>query len=162
MFYGPHREQVRFAIRKRIKGNCWITYPEGGEDVLGCVVDTGAGCTSIPQRFWSRFLTDDYVSTLPPAKPIHGVGGSIDVREIELPLMISGPNLNDIPFDLGTCKVWLALDQDAGKPMKQVLLGVGGGVLDKGGLCINWREKQAYYVEVGGTGATATKSSEQG
>jgi hypothetical protein len=148
MFRGAHRERVRFAIRSRVKGSCWITYPGFGEDVLFCVVDTGTNVTSIPQKFWSQYLTNEFVSSL-PTKSVSGVGGNIDVRETELPLKISGLDFKrDEPFDLGRCKVWLALDQDAGKPMEQVLLGVGGGVLEKGGLCINWKEQQAYFIEV--------------
>jgi hypothetical protein len=69
--------------------------------------------------------------------------------------MISGLEIEtDEPFDLGTCKVWLALDEDAGRPMKRVLFGVGGGVLDKGGVCINWKEQHACYVEIDDSAAS--------
>ena len=66
MFSGPHRERVSFAIKEnRVKGNCWITYPNGGVDIQGCVVDTGADGTVIPQAFWSQILTKEEISALP-------------------------------------------------------------------------------------------------
>jgi hypothetical protein len=158
MFRGSHRERARFAIKKRIEGLCWVTFPGGGEEILDCVIDTGAGHTTIPQRFWSNYISPQEADKL-PKQSIRGAGGLIDVRVCTVSLKVSGrSDLSTDPFDLGECTVWLALDRDAAedaakkgqKPMqmRQVLFGAGGGSLDKGGVCINWKEREVYYIEV--------------
>jgi hypothetical protein len=147
--FGPHRERVRFAINKRIEGSCWITYPNGVEDIQGCVVDTGATYTIIPQRHWQPFYRPDEIIALKvTATLVKGVGGTLTSASVRCGLKLSGTDiLSDIPFDLGICVVLLAFDDDANKPMKQVLFGLNGGVLEKGGLCINWKDKIACFVE---------------
>lgn len=157
MFKGAHRERVQLAVkapvgssRKRIKGYLKATFPNGSEEIALCIIDTGAECTAIPQWIWSQHITRDAVLQIRQKKRIGGVGGGVvDVVETEMPLELTGLDfLSDTAFDLGKCRVWLAFDDESAKPMKQVLLGVGGGVLDKGGLCINWKEEQVYFVEV--------------
>ena len=55
---------------------------------------------------------------------------------------------------MGPCTVLLALDEDAAtkddkrQSLRQGLLGIGGGTLDKGGGRINWKEGHASSVEV--------------
>ncbi len=153
MFKGKHRECVQLAVRapqgstrKRIKGYIWAEFPNG-EMNERCIVDTGAEVTTIPSRIWSLFMTLDEVMQL-DQRTVGGVGGGVvKVGETDLRVGLTGlDNPLQIPYDLGLCKVWLA--HDVATPMKQVLLGVGGGVLDRGGLCINWKEETVYYVEI--------------
>lgn len=147
MFIGSYQDRVRFAVKGRIQGHCWVSYPGKRIGVHDCVVDTGASLTTIPQHMWSESVSVDWVRGLPKEAMILANGGTIEAREVMLPLMISGLE-DDLPFDLGECRVWLAFDDDAGRRYKQALFGVGGGALAKGGLCINWKEQLAYFVEV--------------
>lgn len=155
MFNGEHRECVQLAVkapkgssRKRIKGYIWAVFVNG-EMNERCIVDTGAEVTTIPHRIWSMFMTHSEVLRL-PQRILGGVGGGVvKAGETTLQLGLTGlGNMYDVPHDLGPCTVWLAFDNEAAKPMRQVLLGVGGGTLDKGGLCINWKEEKVYYIEV--------------
>jgi hypothetical protein len=64
-------------------------YPNGAEDILDCVIDTGARHTTIPQQFWSQLISKEQIKQF-PGKRIRGVGGMIDVHVCQLPLMVSG------------------------------------------------------------------------
>ena len=153
MFNGSHKERVRFNInkpKKRIEGLCWIAFSSGRNVLFDCVVDTGAHYVLVPQERWKNHVSADDALKLKKGET-RGIGGSLEVLETKLPITIVS---RDSAFELGPCTVLLALDEDAAEkdkkhqPLRQVLLGIGGGTLDKGGLCINWKEGHASFVEV--------------
>ncbi|HEX3150986.1 MAG TPA: hypothetical protein VHR66_23100 [Gemmataceae bacterium] len=162
MFFAAHRERVRFSIKdNRIKGVCEIEFPNGRKYAQSCVIDTGAMRTLVPQDVWEPFDRPSFTSGL-KRKSANTAGGKLPVYAVKCTLRLSaeanaGPSG---PYDLGTCDVLLACDADAvakekaqdpnspREPLKEILLGLGGGALEKGGLCINWKEKHAYFIEV--------------
>lgn len=148
MWEGQHREAVKLIGQKRIIARLLIEFGPGEYERADelCVVDTGADMTTIPQRIWKWFLTEGSVRAGEKSNP-KGVGGSVEVFKHRLTLRLRGLGDHE-PLVLGECDVWLAFDESAGKPMRQVLFGVGGGALDKGGLCINWKQGQFWFVEV--------------
>ena len=70
-----------------------------------------------------------------------------------------------MPFSLGECELRLAYDRDAAiadkirqldpgeaeedriKELQHVLLGLGGGPLSQGGVCINWQDQEVVLVQ---------------
>lgn len=147
--FHPKSRKPLGCIRLQVPG-----FPTG-KDVIksDCVIDTGAAMTTIPERDWSSVVSKDQAINDFKFVPREGKGvggGRIDVLEGKLPTSIFGPNLveSDV-LDLGPCRIWLALDGlDPERSMKQALFGVGGGCMDKGGLCLNWRDNSGHYVEV--------------
>ncbi|MBL8892618.1 MAG: hypothetical protein JNL67_21760 [Planctomycetaceae bacterium] len=154
MFKGSHRERVQLAIAppigrklKRVIGWLYITFPNQSEDFRQCVFDSGAELTVIPHHVWSVFVNPVEYEELADAPPIVGVGGSkCEVKYMHVGLALGGPKFD--VFELGKCKVLLARDDKAAMRLPNILLGVGGGVLEKGGLCINWKENLACFIEV--------------
>jgi hypothetical protein len=127
--------------------------------------------TTIPQDVWEPFKEILDVEELPDA-PLRGAGGPrLKAKRCEIRLGVGGKIDGEDYFDLGPCEVRLAFDKDAAeadakRPLQQgetkydrvsqlplVLLGLGGGTLRKGGLCINWSKvkPEAFLIEVAPT-----------
>jgi hypothetical protein len=148
MWDGEHREAVRLLLdgRKRLLARLIIEFRPGRSENALCKVDTGADKTTIPRWIWSQYMSDA-AARRGRSVNVSGVGGAIEGFEHRLPLRLLGMG-NSTPLDLGDCDVLLAFDEAAGTKRGQVLPGLGGGTLDKGGLCINWKERHFWFVEV--------------
>jgi hypothetical protein len=171
MFAQTDERVVAFRIdhsRERFGAYCRIRFPGVRDTALpmfDCVLDTGSMRIVVPQRFWSACVPNP--ATLTPRR-INGVGGPLGVYEAVYEVVIIGvmdPTVTRWPpYSLGRCSVWLARDHDAVNAavaegldlatardryqLRHGLLGMGGGAFDRGGVCINWQERCAHFVEI--------------
>lgn len=167
-FTEPHREILcsikRHGHSAEIRCHCafgprWKQYP-------CCKVDTGAGLTLIPRWIWQEEFPIEEILSLPDHPvPVTTVGNvrlacKAGPREIAVFGQKSSNGPKDRPRSsvesivretmyLGECHVLYNLDPQLDRPY--ILLGLGGGTLDGGGLCINWNhdsgQPRAVFVE---------------
>jgi hypothetical protein len=146
-----HNELAQLRCRCQFGPDFTRTHP--------CKVDTGASLTAIPKFIWSNdpaFRKKDIESLPKPDVPFQGVNGKpVDCRVGKADLLIMVPKslTTDAPsssgslskeFDqieseilhVGDCTVLFLMDDTL--KGKYILLGLGGGTLRKGGLCIDW------------------------
>lgn len=177
MFAQDDRRVVTFKFDpkgERLTAYCYIAYP-GVDDppMIECLLDTGSVRIVVPQWCWrGRVPSPDTLRT----SPIRGAGGPFGAYEAVFEVAISdesstGPSDR---YSLGPCTVCLARDEEAVETamkndpklsreaanaryrLRRVILGVGGGVFDRGGVCINWPKRSAHLVEVLPTSVTET------
>lgn len=146
-------------VNDQIRARCWVCF-DSNEDPFDfpCKIDTGASKTVIPQSCWEQFkdrLDIDFSHT----ENLFSSGVPMLAHRVKLAVMVSGKD-SICPIDLGQCELFLAYDRQRAlvhnssidgsgtqaQELKVVLLGLGGGSMDNGGLCIDWKEKTAYLV----------------
>ncbi len=168
MFEAVDQRRVEFEFKptsSRLFGIIRLQFPgfPKGRDIVQtkCLIDTGACMTVIPQRDWMRVIKlsraeENDIGRCKMKLRQYGYvegkttglcGGQCPTFIGRLPTHIVDKRLNLL--DLGNCHICLAIDGMNPKHwLKHALFGVGGGCMENGGLCLNWKRKSAHYVEV--------------
>ena len=141
-------------LGNQLRAACWIKLAKHGVAVSHpCILDTGADLTVIPHRIWRPYENAiEFITGDPDAnKPIRGVGGTVPAQRAWVGLGVSSIKKDAFPIWWPRAKVVLAHDHLDPKQggISAILLGMGGGVHDTGGFCVNWLAKDAHLVKIG-------------
>ncbi len=142
--------------------------------IIGCIFDTGAAYSAIPQKLWKNVFTREDIDK-PKYQSVNRVGvfgHSCPAKRVPVLISIMGDEvdesrllgsgsdeyLDDNLIDFGECYVDFLFDEDAQvlasvsstksqERLNYVYIGLGGGTFRNGGLCINWAKPEAVLVE---------------
>jgi hypothetical protein len=147
------REIPLTLANDRIRGLCWFSFSDGtrSRQSWECVFDTGATRTLVPQRVWRTFAEQiDWVAGSDSLA--RGIGGQrIPSRDgVVASTWISSSSLETVSYS--NCRLRFLFDDDAVQEgviqenLRYLLIGLRGGILDRGGLCLNVRGQQVCLV----------------
>lgn len=137
----PVRVRARF---------CLFGDHDPGAEPPRCVVDTGAPVTILPRRVWSKYT--EKINFLDRTTKIRGLGGSeIRAEYGVVDIWVFGersPHASPII----KLKIVAKCAHDGVDPGSRdlpfTILGIGGGTIQRGGLCLNFAQDECYLVQL--------------